>query len=73
MTISGYILNDTQVELFNEIVDKCKKENRKDYEEVFRELIQEKIKFYNCFIENLEMNIINIDSYFKGAHNEVLC
>ena len=62
MTIVGHKLNETQIELFKKVVAKAKAENRNDFEEIFREIMQNSLSFYNAFFENFEMNVTNIQA-----------
>ena len=53
MIINGMILDEVQEKLLYDVARKCKKENRRDYDEVFREVIDERIKQHNWAFENI--------------------
>lgn len=65
MTINGYELDECQIQIFNEIVNKCKRENRRDIDSVFKEIIDKRIIFYNNFNQNFNLNITNIQDYLE--------
>lgn len=65
MTINGYELDECQIQIFNEIVNKCKSENRRDIDSVFKEIIDKRIIFYNNFNQNFNLNITNIQDYLE--------
>ena len=54
MEINGIKLDDVQEKLLYDVARKCKKENRRDYDEVFKEVMNERIKQYNWAFENIQ-------------------
>ena len=53
MEINGMILDEVQEKLLYDVARKCKRENRRDYDEVFREIMDERIKQHNWAFENI--------------------
>ncbi len=47
MEINGMILDEVQEKLLYDVAIKCKRENRRDYDEVFKEVMNERIKQQN--------------------------
>lgn len=54
MEINGMILDEVQEKLLYDVAKKCQKENRRDYDEVFKEVMNERIKQYNWAFENIQ-------------------
>ena len=52
--MNGMILNEVQEELLYDVAIKCIRENREDYDEVFKEVMDERIKQYNLALENMQ-------------------
>lgn len=55
MEFNGMILDEVQEKLLYDVAMKCKKENRRDYDEVFKEVMNERIKQHNWAIENIQV------------------
>ena len=53
MEINGIKLDEVQEKLLYDVARKCKRENRRDYDEVFREIMDERIKQHNWALENI--------------------
>ena len=54
MEINGVKLDEVQEKLLYDVARKCKKENRRDYDAVFQEIMNERIKQHNWALENIE-------------------
>ena len=65
MIINGIELDEVQVKLFQDVVKKCKQENRRDFDNVFSEVMQDRIIKFNLAMENMDIIVANIDNRLK--------
>lgn len=61
MEFNGMILDEVQEKLLYDVVIKCLRENREDYDEVFKEVMDERIKQYNLALENMQTIIQSVE------------
>ena len=62
MEINGIKLDDVQEKLLYDVAIKCLRENREDYDEVFKEVMDERIKQYNLALENMQTIIQSVEN-----------
>ena len=60
MEFNGMILDEVQEKLLYDVAIKCIRENREDYDEVFKEVMDERIKQYNLALENMQTIIQSV-------------
>ena len=60
MEFNGMILDEVQEKLLYDVAIKCLRENREDYDEVFKEVMDERIKQYNLALENMQTIIQSV-------------
>lgn len=61
MEFNGMILDEVQEKLLYDVAIKCIRENREDYDEVFKEVMDERIKQYNIALENMQTIIQSVE------------
>lgn len=49
-----------------QVIAKAKKENRRDFDNLFREVMNNRMAFYREFNENFELNVTNIQHYLEN-------
>lgn len=49
-----------------QVIAKAKKENRRDFENLFREVMNNRNSFYKAFNENFDLNVTNIQHYLEN-------
>ena len=59
---NGMILDEVQKKLLYDVATKCLRENREDYDEVFKEVMDERIKQYNLALENMQTIIQSVEN-----------
>lgn len=52
-------------EVLKECVEFAKVNNRSDFENIFKTVMNKRLSFYRVFEENKEMNMINIESSLR--------
>ena len=62
MKFNGMILYEVQEKLLYDVAIKCLRENREDYDEVFKEVMDERIKQYNLALENMQTIIQSVEN-----------
>ncbi len=60
MEFNGMVLDEVQEKLLYDVAIKCLRENREDYDEVFKEVMDERIKQYNVALENMQTIIHSV-------------
>ena len=56
------ILDEVQQDFLYDVAIKCLRENREDYDEVFKEVMNERINQYNIALENMQTIIQSVES-----------
>lgn len=59
-------MKDLIKEVQTQVIAKAKKENRKDFDNLFREVMNNRIAFYREFSENFDLNVTNIQHYLEN-------
>lgn len=65
MIINGIELDEVQVELLKDVAKKCQRENRRDIDKVFAEVMQDRIRSFNAAMENIDIITANIDNVLQ--------
>ena len=50
-----------------QVVAKAKKENRRDIDNLFREVMDNRMAFYRTFDENFDLNVTNIQHFLENS------
>lgn len=58
-------MEDLIKEVTEQVLRKAKKENRNDFDKLFREVMNNRLSFYKAFDDNFELNVTNIQGYLK--------
>lgn len=53
-------------EVKKQVIAKAKKENRRDFDNLFREVMNNRMSFYRAFNENFSLNVTNIQHYLEN-------
>lgn len=53
-------------EVKKQVIAKAKKENRRDFDNLFREVMNNRMSFYRTFNENFSLNVTNIQHYLEN-------
>jgi predicted amidophosphoribosyltransferase len=59
-------MEDLIKEVQKQVMAKAKKENRKDFENLFHEVMKNRLAFYNKFDENFDLNVTNIQHHLEN-------
>ena len=59
-------MEDLIKEVQLQVIVKAKKENRRDFDNLFREVMNNRMAFYRKFDENFDVNITNIQHYLEN-------
>ena len=59
-------MKDLIKEVQTQVIAKAKKENRKDFDNLFGEVMNNRIAFYRTFNENFDLNITNIQHFLEN-------
>ena len=49
-----------------QVIAKAKKENRRDFDNLFREVMNNRMAFYRTFNENFDLNVANIQHFLEN-------
>ena len=61
MKFNGIILDEVQEKLLYDVALKCLRENREDYDEVFKEVMDERIKQYDLALKSIQTIIQSVE------------
>lgn len=59
-------MQDLIKEVQSQVISKAKKENRRDFENLFNEVMKERLSFYKKFNENFDLNVTNIQHHLEN-------
>ena len=65
MIINGIELNEVQVKLLKDVAKKCQRENRRDIDKVFAEVMQDRVSSFNLAMDNMDIIVANVDNRLK--------
>lgn len=59
-------MKDLIKEVQSQVITKAKKENRRDFDNLFREVMNNRMAFYREFNNNFDLNVVNIQHYLEN-------